>query len=251
MYTIFINFAAITLLRSIMPGDLPIIEFKNVDICNSDSLVIENLSFDIYQGDFVYLTGRVGSGKTSIIRCLIAENPITTGEARVADFDLKTIKRRQIPYLRRSVGIVFQDFQLLMDRSVSDNLEFVLRATGWDDKAQIRERIDDVLSLVKLTTKAHKMSHQLSGGEQQRVAIARALLNEPKLILADEPTGNLDKDTAEGIMNLLYQINKENNTAVIMVTHNQYLLKQYPGRVFVCANNSCTEEITSAIDLDI
>src|SRR5574344_435381 len=204
MYTIFINFAAITLLRSIMREDFPIIEFKNVDICNSASLVIENLSFDIYQGDFVYLTGRVGSGKTSIIRCLIAENPITTGEARVADFDLKTIKRRQIPYLRRSVGIVFQDFQLLMDRSVSDNLEFVLRATGWDDKAQIRDRIDDVLSLVKLTTKAHKMSHQLSGGEQQRVAIARALLNEPKLILADEPTGNLDKDTAEGIMNLLY-----------------------------------------------
>ncbi len=234
-----------------MSEQTPIIEFKNVDISNSDTLVIEKLSFEIYQGDFVYLTGKVGSGKTSIIRTIIAENPVTNGEARVGNFNLKGIKRKQIPYLRRSVGVVFQDFQLLMDRSVESNLEFVLRATGWKDAKAISDRIGEVLELVKLSTKAHKMPHQLSGGEQQRVAIARALLNKPELILADEPTGNLDNDTAKGIMDLLYEINKKNRTAIMMVTHNQNLLKQYPGRVFVCADNSCREEVSGAIDLDI
>ena len=234
-----------------MSEQTPIIEFKNVDISNSDTLVIENLSFEIFQGDFVYLTGKVGSGKTSIIRTIIAENPVTSGEARVGDFNLKGIKRKQIPYLRRSVGVVFQDFQLLMDRSVESNLEFVLKATGWNDSRAISERIGEVLELVKLSTKAHKMPHQLSGGEQQRVAIARALLNSPELILADEPTGNLDNDTAKGIMDLLYEINKQNHTAIIMVTHNQNLLKQYPGRVFLCADNTCREEVSGAIDLDI
>ncbi|MBR5736699.1 MAG: ATP-binding cassette domain-containing protein [Bacteroidales bacterium] len=229
----------------------PIIEFRNVDVTNSDTVVIEDLSFDIYQGDFVYLTGKVGSGKTSIIRTIIAENPVTTGEARVGEFNLKNIKRKQIPYLRRSVGVVFQDFQLLMDRSVESNLEFVLKATGWKDRKAIDERIKEVLEMVKLSTKAHKMPHQLSGGEQQRVAIARALLNSPDLILADEPTGNLDNETAKGIMDLLYEINKNNRTAIIMVTHNQNLLKQYPGRVFLCANNICKEEVAGAIDLDI
>lgn len=229
----------------------PIIEFRNVDITNSDTLVIENLSFDIYKGDFVYLTGKVGSGKTSIIRTIIAENPVTSGEARVGEFNLKNIKRKQIPYLRRSVGVVFQDFQLLMDRSVESNLEFVLKATGWKDKKAASDRISEVLKLVNLSTKAHKMPHQLSGGEQQRVAIARALLNSPGLILADEPTGNLDNETAKGIMDLLYEINKTNSTAIIMVTHNQSLLKQYPGRVFLCANNTCKEEVAGAIDLDI
>ena len=234
-----------------MSEQTPIIEFKNVDISNSDTLVIENLSFEIFQGDFVYLTGKVGSGKTSIIRTIIAENPVTSGEARVGDFNLKGIKRKQIPYLRRSVGVVFQDFQLLMDRSVESNLEFVLKATGWNDSKAISERISEVLNLVKLSTKAHKMPHQLSGGEQQRVAIARALLNSPELILADEPTGNLDNETAKGIMDLLYEINKSNYTAIIMVTHNQNLLKQYPGRVFLCADNTCKEEVSGAIDLDI
>ena len=214
-----------------MSEQTPIIEFKNVDISNSDTLVIENLSFEIFQGDFVYLTGKVGSGKTSIIRTIIAENPVTSGEARV--------------------GVVFQDFQLLMDRSVESNLEFVLKATGWNDSKAISERISEVLNLVKLSTKAHKMPHQLSGGEQQRVAIARALLNSPELILADEPTGNLDNETAKGIMDLLYEINKSNYTAIIMVTHNQNLLKQYPGRVFLCADNTCKEEVSGAIDLDI
>ena len=234
-----------------MSEQTPIIEFKNVDISNSDTLVIEKLSFEIYQGDFVYLTGKVGSGKTSIIRTIIAENPVTNGEARVGNFNLKGIKRKQIPYLRRSVGVVFQDFQLLMDRSVESNLEFVLKATGWKDAKAISDRIGEVLELVKLSTKAHKLPHQLSGGEQQRVAIARALLNKPELILADEPTGNLDNDTAKGIMDLLYEINKKNRTAIMMVTHNQNLLKQYPGRVFVCADNSCREEVSGAIDLDI
>ncbi len=234
-----------------MSEQTPIIEFKNVDISNSDTLVIEKLSFEIYQGDFVYLTGKVGSGKTSIIRTIIAENPVTNGEARVGNFNLKGIKRKQIPYLRRSLGVVFQDFQLLMDRSVESNLEFVMKATGWKDAKAISDRIGEVLELVKLSTKAHKMPHQLSGGEQQRVAIARALLNKPELILADEPTGNLDNDTAKGIMDLLYEINKKNRTAIMMVTHNQNLLKQYPGRVFVCADNICREEVSGAIDLDI
>ena len=149
------------------------------------------------------------------------------------------------------MGVVFQDFQLLMDRSVESNLEFVLKATGWKDKKAVSDRIGEVLKLVNLSTKAHRMPHQLSGGEQQRVAIARALLNSPELILADEPTGNLDNDTAKGIMDLLYEINKTNDTAIIMVTHNQNLLKQYPGRVFLCANNICKEEVAGAIDLDI
>jgi len=232
-----------------------LIEFTNVDINNGDSLVIGDFSFTLEQGDFVYLTGKVGSGKTSIIRSITAENPVSTGSARVGEFDLIGIKNKQIPFLRRSLGIIFQDFQLLMDHSVHDNLEFVLRSTEWKNKNEIEERISDVLEMVGLTSKAHKMPHQLSGGEQQRVAIARALLNRPSIILADEPTGNLDNDTAAGIMQLLCNINRENGTAIIMVTHNTALLKEYPGRVLVCANNTCTEVTTGdsdeeAIDLD-
>ena len=235
-----------------MDTSTPLIEFSHVDINNGDSLVIEDHNFTLYKGDFVYLTGKVGSGKTSILRSFSAENPVHNGSARVGDFNLIGIKRKQIPYLRRSVGVVFQDFQLLMDRTVHENLEFVLRSTDWKDKRAIEERISEVLEEVGLTSKAHKMPHQLSGGEQQRVAIARSLLNRPAVILADEPTGNLDAETTDGIMTLLSKINRENGTAVVTVTHNTALLSKYPGRVFVCKDCSCTEIIDDReiIDLD-
>ncbi|MCF0177397.1 MAG: ATP-binding cassette domain-containing protein [Bacteroidales bacterium] len=231
----------------------PIIEFRNAEITNGDSLVIYGLNMAINSGEFVYLTGRVGSGKTSIIRTMIGENRITDGYARVGEFDLTTIKQKQIPYLRRFLGIVFQDFQLLMDRSIEDNLEFALRATDWHDKVEIKERIEEVLEQVGMASKAHKMPHQLSGGEQQRIAIARSLLNRPAVMLADEPTGNLDRETAIGIMDLIYKINQERKTAVVMVTHNQHLIKQYPGRIFVCSNNKCLEygTLEDSIDLDL
>lgn len=224
-----------------MDKSTPIVEFDSVDISNGDMLVISSFTFSLCEGEFAYLTGKVGSGKTSIIRTIIGENPVTNGSARVGEFDLQRLKRKQIPYLRREIGVVFQDFQLLMDRCVNDNLRFVLTSTGWRDKKGIERRIEEVLQEVGMTSKAHKMPHQLSGGEQQRVAIARALLNEPKLILADEPTGNLDSETADTIMKLLREINEKNGTAVLMVTHNQSIIKQYPGRVLVCENNECRE----------
>ncbi len=235
-----------------MDANTPLIEFSKVDINNGDSLVIEQLDFTLNRGDFVYLTGKVGSGKTSILRSFTAENPVRNGSARVGEFNLIGIKRKQIPYLRRSLGVVFQDFKLLMDRSVYDNLEFVLRSTGWKDGSAIKARIAETLDMVGLGSKAHKMPHQLSGGEQQRVAIARALLNTPEVILADEPTGNLDNETAAGIMDLLMGINRETGTAIVMVTHNTALLGKYPGRVFVCKDCSCHEIAggQDIIDLD-
>ncbi len=235
-----------------MDANTPLIEFSHVDIFNGENLVIEDLNFTLYKGDFVYLTGRVGSGKTSILRSFTAENRVHNGTARVGEFNLNGIKRKQIPYLRRSLGVVFQDFQLLMDRSVHDNLEFVLRSTDWKEKRIIEERIAEVLEQVGLTSKAHKMPHQLSGGEQQRVAIARSLLNKPAVILADEPTGNLDGETATGIMDLLKRINRERDTAIVTVTHNTSLLVKYPGRVFVCKDCSCHELAGEGdiIDLD-
>ncbi len=224
-----------------MIDSTPLIEFSHVDINNGDNLVIADLNFTLNKGDFVYLTGRVGSGKTSILRSFTAENKVSSGRARVGGFNLVGISRKQIPYLRRSLGVVFQDFQLLMDRSVHDNLEFVLRSTDWRDKRAIEECIGNVLERVDLTSKAHKMPHQLSGGEQQRVAIARSLLNSPEVILADEPTGNLDGETAEGIMDLLSGINREQGTAIVIVTHNTALISKYPGRVFVCRECACRE----------
>lgn len=218
-----------------------IIEFEDVEITNGEIPVITSLNLTIREGEFVYLTGKVGSGKTSIIRTITAENPVTTGSARVGSFDLLTLKKRKIPYLRRKIGVVFQDFQLLMDRSVEDNLLFVLKSTGWKDRKLMEERINSVLDAVGVASKAHKMPHQLSGGEQQRVAIARALLNEPRLILADEPTGNLDGETATDIMSLLFEINRTRKTAIIMVTHNMNIVREYPGRILVCADNECKE----------
>jgi len=224
-----------------MNTDTPIVLFRSADISNGEVVVVDHLDLTILPGEFVYLTGSVGSGKTSIIRTLTGENPPLSGEARVGQFDLTSLKSKQIPYLRRNLGIVFQDFQLLMDRSVEDNLLFALRATGWKDKLAMAERIDRVLEAVGLAHKAYKQPHQLSGGEQQRAAIARALLNEPPLILADEPTGNLDEDTAKGIMNLLFEINRR-GTAILMVTHNQALIRNYPARVLKIENGTCHEK---------
>ena len=219
----------------------PLISFRDADIMNTESTVIYGLNIDVYQGDLVYIVGKVGTGKTSIIRTLIAENRLGKGSCRICGYEVSTIKDKEIPFLRRKIGVVFQDFQLRMDRRVEDNLEFVLKATGWKDKELIAKRINEVLESVGMAHKAHKMPHQLSGGEQQRIAIARSLLNDPAVILADEPTGNLDSDTADGILKLLTGINKEKGTAIVMVTHNQSIYEKYPGRVLLCRNESCIE----------
>ena len=219
----------------------PLISFRNADIMAGDNVVVHGLDMEINAGDLVYILGKVGSGKTSIIRSITAEHAIGSGEAEACGFDLKRIRQRDIPKLRRRLGVIFQDFRLLMDRSVQDNLDFILKATGWKDRRKADERIDEVLEAVGMTTKAHKMPHQLSGGEQQRIAIARALLNEPEVILADEPTGNLDDETAEEILRLINKLNKENGTTLIMVTHDKSIVERYPGRVFVCSDESCIE----------
>ena len=217
----------------------PLIHFQGVDILNGENVVLYGLDMDIMPGDFVYIVGKVGSGKTSIIRTITAENKLLKGEG---------IKERDIPFLRRSIGVVFQDFQLLTDRSVEANLEFVLRATGWKERGKIDARITEVLEAVGMGTKAHKMPHQLSGGEQQRIAIARALLNRPKAILADEPTGNLDGETADEILQLLMDLNRE-GTAIVMVTHNRSIFEKYPGRVFSCETERCDEVVDEGINI--
>ena len=225
-----------------------LIHFKDADILNGETVVLYNLNMDIRPGDFVYIVGKVGSGKTSIIRTITAENKLLKGEGEACGYNLRTLKKRDIPYLRRSLGVIFQDFQLLTDRSVEANLEFVLRATGWKERYSIDKRIQEVLEAVGMSTKAHKMPHQLSGGEQQRIAIARALLNKPKAILADEPTGNLDGETADEILQLLMDLNRE-GTAIVMVTHNRAIFEKYPGRVFSCEGEQCHEVIDEGIDV--
>ncbi len=219
---------------------MAIISFQGTDILNGEDIVIYGMDMEIEKGDFVYIVGKVGTGKTSIIRTMIAEHRPGKGTATVCGYDLSTIRPKEIPFLRRRLGVVFQDFQLLTDRTVEDNLSFVLKATGWKDRAAADRRIREVLEAVGMETKAHKMPHQLSGGEQQRIAIARALLNKPEVIIADEPTGNLDGETADGIMQLLSRINREEGTAIVMVTHNRDIVEQYPGRVFLCKDEACT-----------
>lgn len=228
----------------------PMIQMKGVDIANDGNVILSDVDITINKGEFVYLLGKVGSGKSSIIKTLIAELPLAKGEASVADFNLYRLKRRKIPYLRRSLGVVFQDFQLLMDRTVLDNLLFVLEATGWSKRKLMTERANEVLQMVGLQEKASKMPHQLSGGEQQRVAIARALLNNPQIILADEPTGNLDDETAQEIMNLFMKIHEEQQPAVLMVTHNRELYKRFPGRVLICENGR-VREMEQEIEFEI
>ena len=219
----------------------PLISFSDADIRGGDVTVVYGLNMQVYPGQIVYIIGKVGSGKTSIFRTITAENRLLKGSGQVCGYDLSKIRAKDVPYLRRKIGVVFQDFQLLMDRSVEDNLSFVLKATGWKDAVAIHKRIDEVLEAVGMSTKSHKMPHQLSGGEQQRIAIARAILNEPALILADEPTGNLDEETAEDILRLLSQINREKGTAIVMVTHNRSICTRYPGRIFETRDETCQE----------
>ena len=218
-----------------------VIVFKDADITSGEGIVVYGLNMEVHEGDLVYIVGKVGTGKTSIIRTIIAENPLQDGQGTVCGYNLKKLRKRDIPMLRRKLGVVFQDFQLLMDRNVEANLEFVLKSTGWKDRDAIDKRILEVLEAVDMQTKAHKMPHQLSGGEQQRIAIARAILNDPEVIIADEPTGNLDAETAEGILQLLMGINRERGTAIVMVTHNRGIIERHPGRVFETGNESCKE----------
>jgi len=217
-----------------------IIDLKNCLIWQQDHLVLSDVNLSIGKGEFMYLVGRVGSGKTSLIKTINAQLPLKEGTGIVAGFDLSKLKTRDIPFLRRKLGIVFQDFQLLIDRSVKDNLEFVLKATGWKSKNEIDARISEVLDKVGLGLKGYKMPHQLSGGEQQRVVIGRALLNDPDIILADEPTGNLDPETSEGIIRLLMEISKTGR-AVIIATHNYTILKRFPARTVKCQDGRLVE----------
>lgn len=212
-----------------------IIHLDKVSIFQKHNLVLTNVALNIDKGEFVYLLGKTGSGKSSLLKTLYAELELVQGEGTVAGFDLKTIKRKEIPFLRRKLGIVFQDFQLLTDRNVNDNLLFVLKATGWKNKFEMQKRIQDVLEKVHLATKGFKMPHELSGGEQQRISIARALLNDPELILADEPTGNLDPETSEEIMNVLLEISKSGR-AVLIATHDIMMFNKFPSRTIKCEN---------------
>ncbi|MCD7932143.1 MAG: ATP-binding cassette domain-containing protein [Tannerellaceae bacterium] len=218
-----------------------LLTLENVDISRDENMILQNASLTLKDSEFVYIIGKVGSGKSSLLKSLYCEIPIQQGEAYLMDYNLRKIKRKDIPYLRRKLGIVFQDFQLLTDRSVVKNLEFVLKATGWTKKADIDARIDEVLHQVGMQTKGYKLPHELSGGEQQRIVIARALLNEPKLILADEPTGNLDPETSGQIVQLLHDICRK-GTAVIMTTHNYTLVHNYPARIVKC-ENACLSDI--------
>lgn len=214
---------------------MSIVDYSDVELLRNELVVLKHVNFSLEAGEFVYLIGKVGSGKSTLLKSMYAEIPVQEGSARVLDFDLNAIRRADIPMLRRQIGIVFQDFQLLTDRNVYQNLRFVLDATGWRNADEKDERIDTVLKRVGMANKSYKMPHELSGGEQQRIVIARALLNNPRLILADEPTGNLDPATGDSIVRTLREI-AETGTAVVMATHNLQLVEQYPARVMQCAD---------------
>ena len=228
-----------------------IVDFREVSVFQEETPVLTGVTLQIEKGEFVYLIGKVGSGKTTLIKAIHAEIVPQKGHAVSVGYDLRRLKARDVPRLRRKMGVVFQDFQLLSDRSVYDNLSFVLRATGWKDRKQIDGRIMHVLDKVELKLKAGKMPYQLSGGEQQRVAIARALLNNPQLIIADEPTGHLDPETSDDIINVLLDINRQEGPSVIMATHNYTLMKKYPARTVKCENNAlCVLNNEVEIDFD-
>ncbi len=214
--------------------------YNNVEIRQQENIVLEEVNLQVQEGEFVYLIGKVGSGKSSLLKTMYGELDIHSGNADVLGYDMGRIRRKQIPALRKRIGIVFQDFQLLIDRNVRDNLDFVLKATGWNDKGKRIRRIEEVLEQVGMSTKGYKMPHELSGGEQQRIVIARAILNTPEIILADEPTGNLDPDTGRQIVELLRNICAQGST-VIMTTHNLQLIEEYPGRVFRCEGHKLIE----------
>ena len=226
-----------------------VITLENAVIGINDHIVLSDVTLSVGKSEFVYIIGRVGSGKTSLIKTLNAELPLLEGTGIVADFQLDKIKRKDIPFLRRKLGIVFQDFKLLSDRNVENNLEFTLRATGWKNKEEIKDRIAEVLEKVNLGYKGYKMPHQLSGGEQQRVVIARALLNDPDVILADEPSGNLDPETSDEIMQILLAI-AESGRAVMMATHNYQLIKKFPSRTLKCENEKLLETNLSEADIE-
>lgn len=212
-----------------------VIQYKDVEIERAERVVLQHVTFSVDKGEFCYLVGKVGSGKSSLLKSMYAEVPIVEGEAKILDFDLKSLRKRDIPKLRRACGIVFQDFQLLQGRSAFANLDFVLKATGWKSKSEREERIEQVLTEVDMLSKSYKMPHELSGGEQQRIVIARALLNKPTIILADEPTGNLDPQTGYNIVSLLHKLASEGHS-ILMATHNMQLVEEFPARVLHCAN---------------
>ncbi|HLP05835.1 MAG TPA: ATP-binding cassette domain-containing protein [Paludibacter sp.] len=218
-----------------------LVKYVGVDICQQEDTVLKSVDLEIHSGEFVYLLGKVGSGKSSLLKSFYHELPVYEGIAGVLGYDLLAIKPAEIPFLRRKIGIVFQDFQLLTDRTVTDNLDFVLRATGWKDQESIDDQIANVLQQVGMSSKRYKMPHQLSGGEQQRIVIARALLNSPEMILADEPTGNLDPETGSELVDLLYNI-RMSGTTVIMATHNLNWITKFPGRIIRCENEMLVEE---------
>jgi len=224
-----------------------VLKIENVAVFQKDIKVLKEVTFEVKNGEFIYFIGKTGSGKSSLMRTIYADLPLKSGFIRVAGFEIHKLKSKQIPFLRRKLGIVFQDFQLLFDRTVNDNLIFVMKATGWKDKNKINSALTKVLEQVDLKTKGHKMPHQLSGGEQQRLAIGRALINNPEIIIADEPTGNLDPTTSKGIMDLLTQI-KDSGTTVLMATHDYETISNYPGRLLKF-ENSTVEEISDISEI--
>lgn len=226
-----------------------VIDIRRGAVYQGQTLVLNEVDLRIGAGQFVYLIGKTGSGKSSLLKTLYADLPLMDGEAEVAGYSLHKIQSKQVPFLRRKLGIIFQDFQLLMDRSVTDNLAFVLHATGYKDPAQIKVKIDNALTKVGLQTKAHKMPFELSGGEQQRVVIARAIINKPEVILADEPTGNLDPETSDDIITLLWRIARASRTAVLMATHNYNLLEKFPSRIVKCRDGRVIEDAEQIVIL--
>jgi cell division transport system ATP-binding protein len=235
--------------KSTVGPDGLIINLLQAMVRQDENIVLRDINLEVRKGEFVYVIGKVGSGKSSLLKLMYADIPFKEGDGIVAGFDLKKLKRHDIPFLRRRMGIVFQDFQLLIDRSVYENLYFVLHATGWKVKREMDKRIRDVLTIVDMVHKGYKMPHQLSGGEQQRIAIARALLNEPDLILADEPTGNIDPETSDELMKILLKICEDGKT-VIMATHNHTLIKKYPGRTIKCEDGRILEPAQDEIDFE-
>ncbi|TBN05627.1 ATP-binding cassette domain-containing protein [Hyunsoonleella flava] len=219
-----------------------ILQLKDASIYQGENLVLSNVNVEINKGEFVYLIGKTGTGKSSFMKTLYGDLPLNEGEGFIVDYDLKTLKEKDIPFLRRKLGVIFQDFKLLIDRTVNDNLLFVLKATGWKDKDKMTAKVEEVLTKVGMKTKGFKFPHELSGGEQQRVAIARALLNDPELILADEPTGNLDPQTSVEVMKVLQEINKNGNT-ILMATHDYALLLKYPSKTLKCDENQVYEVV--------
>ncbi len=225
-----------------------IIELKHVNIYQGNNLILQDVNLSVNTGEFVYLVGKTGTGKSSLLKTLYGELPLKEGEGTIAGYNLKTLDWKKLPYLRRHLGVVFQDFQLLTDRNVNDNLKFVLRATGWKDEKLMNNKIEDVLDKVGLKAKGFKMPYELSGGEQQRVDMARALLNSPKVILADEPTGNLDPETSDEIMNLLFDIAKDSQAAVIMATHDYLVVQKYPARMIRTEKGRVSEISTISME---